>query len=136
MDEMPRLLVAVLVFIRQGDAILLVKQNYGQQYWSLPGGVVERGESIDQAAVREVKEETGLDIQVKRVIGIYSKPDEGSIAISMEAEVAGGQLRPDHEIGECAYFQMDRLPAPIREHLVQRVEDYRQDLPYALLRSQ
>lgn len=58
---------------------MLVRQNYGQGYWSLPGGKMEAGESIDQAAIREVKEETGLDIRLKRVVGLYSKPGENAI---------------------------------------------------------
>jgi hypothetical protein len=45
-DQQPRHLIIVLVFIRQGGNILLVKQDYGQQYWSLPGGAVEWGESL------------------------------------------------------------------------------------------
>jgi 8-oxo-dGTP diphosphatase len=56
MNDLPRLFVVALVFIRQGDSILLVRQNYGQRFWSLPGGAVELGESLEQAAVREVRE--------------------------------------------------------------------------------
>jgi 8-oxo-dGTP diphosphatase len=78
---MPRLFVATVIFISQGDSILMVKQNYGKGYWSLPGGVVELGESLEAGAIREVKEETGLDIRIQEVIGIYSKPSEGAIAI-------------------------------------------------------
>jgi ADP-ribose pyrophosphatase YjhB (NUDIX family) len=63
--------VVALVFIRQDDRILLVRQNYGRRHWSLPGGVMERGESVDEAAVREVKEETGLDVRLTRVVGLF-----------------------------------------------------------------
>lgn len=47
-----------------------VKQSYGNQYWSLPGGLVEYGKSVDQAAIRKVKEEIDLDIRVKRMVGM------------------------------------------------------------------
>ena len=92
MTKLPRFVVVALVFISQSDSILLVKQNYGEQYWSLPGGVMEPGESIDQTAIREVKEETGLDVRLKRVVGLYSKPDEGTLAVAFEGEVIGGDL--------------------------------------------
>jgi ADP-ribose pyrophosphatase YjhB (NUDIX family) len=135
-DQQPRHLIVVLVFIRQGDSILLVKQNYGQQYWSLPGGMVELGESLEQAAAREVHEETGLETRVKRVVGLYSNPAENALAVTFEAQVVGGELRPAHEISECRYFPLDNLPALIRPHLRQRVEDFRRGLPHAVWRTQ
>ena len=97
-DTQPRHLIVVLVFIRQGDSILLVKQNYGQQYWSLPGGAVELGESLEQAAIREVHEETGLEAHITRVVGLYSKPAENALAVTFEGQVVGGELRPENEI--------------------------------------
>ena len=117
--------VVALVFIAREEKILLVRQNYGPRYWSLPGGVMEPGESIDQAAIREVKEETGLDIRLKRVVGLYSKPGENGLAVCFEGEQVGGTLAADNEILECGYFAHDCLPEPIREHLRQRIEDYR-----------
>lgn len=119
------IIVVALVVIEREGKILLVRQNYGPQYWSLPGGVMEPGESIDQTAIREVREETGLDIGLKRVVGLYSKPSENGLAVCFEGEQIGGVLAADNEIMECGYFAYDRLPEPIREHLRQRIEDYR-----------
>ena len=139
MTNPPCVTVVALVFIQQGDAILLVKQDYGQQYWSLPGGMMEPGESIDEAAIREVREETGLDVQLRRVVGLYSKPGEDGLAVCFEGEVLGGTLKADaagNEITECCYFSYDRVPDATREHLRQRIEDFRGNLPHAVIRTQ
>ena len=136
MTNPPFVTVIALVFIQQDDAILLVRQDYGEQYWSLPGGAMEPDEPIDEAAVREVREETGLDIRLKRVVGLYSKPGEGSLAVCFEGEVVGGNLKADHEITECRYFPHDRLPEATREHLRQRIEDFRRNLSHAVIRTQ
>ena len=136
MTNQPCVTVVVLVFIQQDDAILLARQDYGQQYWSLPGGVMEPGESIDEAAIREVKEETGLDVRLRRVVGLYSKPGEDGLAVCFEGEVIGGTLKADHEITECRYFPHDRLPESIREHLRQRIEDFRGNFSHVVIRTQ
>jgi 8-oxo-dGTP diphosphatase len=133
MTTAPRHIVVALVFVRQDDRILLVRQDYGRQYWSLPGGVMELGESIDEAAVREVKEETGLDVRLERVVGLYSKPGEESLAVTFEAEIVGGTLQADNEISECHFFPVDQLPEPIRAHLRDRIADFsREQLPAAM----
>ena len=137
MNDLARHLVVVLVFIRQDDTILLVKQNDGEKFWSLPGGAVEMGESLEQAAVREVHEETGLAVRIQRVVGLYSKPDEASVAVAFEATVVGGALRPAvDEITECRYFALDDLPAHTREHFRQRVDDFAKGVPGAIWRTQ
>ena len=135
MNELPRFVITALVFLRIEDTILLVKQAYGKQFWSLPGGVVEFGESVDQAAVREVKEETGLEIRLKRVVGLYSKLDEQSLAITFEGEITGGRLSPQNEISDCQYFHFDHLPRA-REHFYQRADDFRQSQSDVFLRVQ
>jgi ADP-ribose pyrophosphatase YjhB (NUDIX family) len=128
--------VIALVCIDQDGKILLVRQGYGRRYWSLPGGKMEPGESIDETARREVKEETGLDIRVRRVVGLYSKPLEGGLAVCFAGEVAGGELRPDNEITRCGYFSYDRLPRPARQHMQQRIADFRSDLSHVVVRTQ
>jgi ADP-ribose pyrophosphatase YjhB (NUDIX family) len=134
--ELPTQVVAVFVFIQQEGKTLLVRQNYGRRYWSLPGGVVERGETLQYAAIREVREETGLDITIKRVVGVYSKPEENALAITLEGEISGGELKPDNEISECGYYSNDQLPVPIREHFTQRLDDFRNPDDDVVLRTQ
>lgn len=136
MGDLPRVVVWAGVLIRRDQSVLLVRQGYGERYWSLPGGTMELGESIDQAAIREVQEETGLHVRLKRVVGLYSKPDEGALAVTFEGEAICGTLKADHEVIDCRYFPFDELPGPAREHLRQRVEDFRRELPYTVIATQ
>ena len=136
MSETPGTTVVALTFIRQGNQILLVRQAYGERYWSLPGGKMEPGESIEEAAIREVAEETGLEVRITRVVGLYSKPAEGGLAVTFEGKVIGGTLEAAHEITECGYFPADQLPEPVRAHLQQRVADWRTGLAQAVFRTQ
>ncbi len=137
MPDLHRTVVVALAFIRQGDSILLVRQREGPGYWGLPGGVLEAGESVDQAAIREVKEETGLDVRLLRLVGLYSKPAEGALAVTFEAEAVGGALlQATDETIEARYFPVAHLPQPIRSHLRQRVEDLQCGSPSALWRTQ
>lgn len=122
--DIHKMTVAVFAFIQQNDALLLVRQGTGSQYWSLPGGVVEAGESLHEAAVREVKEETGLDVRVGRMVGVYSKVSEDGLAITFEAEVTGGTVHADNEILECRWFPLISLPEHVRSHFRQRVADF------------
>ena len=97
---------------------------------------MELGESLDEAAIREVKEEPGLDVRLKRVVGLYSKPGEEALAVTFEAEIVGGTLQADHEISECSFFPIDQLPQPIREHLRDRVADFSREQLLAAMRTQ
>jgi 8-oxo-dGTP diphosphatase len=136
MSETAGTTVVALTFIRQGEKILLVRQAYGARYWSLPGGKMEPGESIDEAAVREVMEETGLQVRITRIVGLYSKPAEGGLAVTFEGEVVGGSLEAANEITECGYFLPDQLPEPVRAHLHERVADWSAGLSHAVFRTQ
>ncbi len=86
------------------ESILLVKQDYGNHLWTFPGGVVETNESIAQAVVREVKEETGLDTQAKGILGLRNRPDQTVVVFQLEFE--RGQLldRVDGEIEAIKWF--------------------------------
>jgi 8-oxo-dGTP diphosphatase len=129
--------IAVFAFIRKGGGLLLVRPSDGQQYWSLPGGKVEPGEGLDQAAIREVKEETRLDVRLVRMVGVYSKIEESALAVTFEAQPIDRAAAPipGHEISECAYFAPDHLPY-VRKHLHQRVADLLDRHPHPIFRAQ
>jgi ADP-ribose pyrophosphatase YjhB (NUDIX family) len=111
-NEMPGL--AVIVAIIDNGRILLTKRE-DFEVWCLPGGSVEDGESLAEGAVREAKEETGLDVQLTRLVGVYSRLG-GAMhdvhAVVYAAKPIGGDLttQPDETI-EIAYFPFDQLPA-------------------------
>jgi len=102
--------LAAFVLLIEDGRVLLVKQSYGQRLWALPGGIVNPGESLEEAAVREVREETGLDV---RVHGMIAVADRGSLLLTVFAGAAqGGQLRPEpEEVEELRWFSLDDLAA-------------------------
>lgn len=113
--------------------ILLVKRGTVpfRGYWALPGGRMEAGESIEQTVVREVKEETGLDVQVERVIGEYvEKGVEGDVEYEyfptcFLVKVVGGEARrQENEIQEIKLFGLSGLPQPLAFEHDKMIKDY------------
>ncbi|MBQ8556835.1 MAG: NUDIX domain-containing protein [Clostridia bacterium] len=105
--------------IFNGKGEVLLQRRGDSSLWGFPGGAIEPGESICEAAIREIKEETGLDVEVKKLIGIYTDPcmeyPNGdlahSICIGVEFGVLGGTLGCDHvETLELKYFPLDAPP--------------------------
>ena len=106
--------VAVDPVIVKDGKILLIKRrsNVFAGTWVFPGGMVEYGETVEQAVVREAKEETGLDIEIIRLIGVYSDPKRDprfhSVGISFLCRVKGGNLlKESDESTEARYFSLE-----------------------------
>jgi len=101
----------------RGRILLTRRTDNGQ--WCLPGGALESGESAAEACEREVLEETGLRVRVKRLVGVYSHPDQlvvypdGNkafiIALHFTAEVIGGEPGLSNETTDFGYFTIDEV---------------------------
>jgi 8-oxo-dGTP diphosphatase len=119
--DQPKPLVGVSILIKNGDRILLVKRQHthGAGTWAEPGGHLNYGESFEQCAIREAKEETGVDItDVKfRVItnDVFEAENKHYITIWMEAKYVSGEPRVDapYEESEIGWFTWDALPEPL-----------------------
>ena len=134
-NTLPYFYVSAGVLIWRDDRILLVKKNYSDRAWTLPGGLMEKDEAINQTAVREVKEEIGVDVRLTRIVGIYSI--ESRFAVIFEGEIADESFSLNgDEISECAYFALDELPGSLPRHLVQRIRDFDQGKMDIVVRNQ
>lgn len=100
--------LAAFVLLVEGGRVLLVKQSYGPRLWALPGGMANPGETLEEAAAREAREETGLEV---RLGGLVAVADCGQLLLAVFAgAVRGGQMRPEPgEIEELRWFSLDDL---------------------------
>lgn len=121
------------IFDKTREKVLLTQRTDNGR-WCLPGGAMEAGESAAEACVREVWEETGLVVQVKRLIGVYSNPDQlvvypdGTkvfmVVLSFEAEIIAGELGLSHETTAFGYFSLQEMESmPMHGEHKSRVED-------------
>ncbi len=114
--------VNVAVF-RDGRILLTKREDY--HVWCMPGGHIDPGETFPRAARREVREETGLEVAVTRLVGIYSRPRWGDYHIVVFAgEVIGGvERRQPEEVVEIELFGPDELPDALLIGQQQRIHD-------------
>ncbi|MFO0584748.1 MAG: NUDIX hydrolase [Anaeromyxobacter sp.] len=105
-----------VVILLPGDRVVLVERRFPPPGWALPGGFVEVGETCEAAAVREAKEETGLDVTLVDFVGLYSDPRRdprhhtvGAVYLGRaDGEPAGGD-----DAAQARAFRWDALPGPI-----------------------
>jgi ADP-ribose pyrophosphatase YjhB (NUDIX family) len=105
--------VAVGTIISDGDGrLVLVKRAIEPGYglWVFPGGYVDRGEQITTAAIREAREESGLEVRLDGLVNIYSYPRRPLIIIVYAATAVGGVLCADDECLEARLFSRDEIP--------------------------
>jgi ADP-ribose pyrophosphatase YjhB (NUDIX family) len=103
--------VAGTVFTLDGGVVLLkrgVEPSLGK--WVFPGGYVDRGESVREAAVRETKEESQLDVRLGPLLNVYSYPRSPNVIVVYTAEVIGGELSAADECTAAESFALDDVP--------------------------
>lgn len=103
------------------DAVVLVNRANPPLGWALPGGFVDCGETCEQAAVRECREETGLDVILTGLLGVYSDPARDPRHHTMSVVYTGlardmEALRAGDDAGDVRLFSLDRLPRTAFDH--------------------
>jgi ADP-ribose pyrophosphatase YjhB (NUDIX family) len=104
--------VAVGVVAALDGRIVLGKRAHEPKLgaWSFPSGFVDAGEVVEAAAVREVEEETGVQVRLDRLLGVFSTAGERTIFIAFTGTVVGGELQAGEECFEVGAFAPDALP--------------------------
>lgn len=108
----PRFRVAVAAFIFDNEnRILLCEHTYRKAYpWGLPAGGLEYGEGPEDGIKRELKEETGFDVQVERLLYADSAKEFHHISLIYLCKVLGGSFTPNLEISRVQFYRLDQLP--------------------------
>ena len=137
------LVVAVAVVVLDDDGRVLMLERTDNGKWALPGGAQELGESVREAAVRETREETGIVIEVRGVVGIYSDPrhviayDDGEVrqefSVCLRGKAVGGAPTTSDESRTVRWVEPSELDGlPIDARMRRRIEDGLGDGPVSV----
>ncbi|WP_117209442.1 NUDIX hydrolase [Allorhizocola rhizosphaerae] len=127
MSQSSRHSVSVAAVITNDDGKVLVIKRRDNGAWQLPGGVLELDETIEDGVVREVREETGVDVKPTRLTGIYKNMNLGVVALVLRAELLSGQPHPTDESAEVAWWTPDQVTAGQSEAFGIRILDALRD---------
>src|SRR5438552_10849103 len=119
--------IAADVIIEVGDRIVLIERRNFPPGWAIPGGFVEFGETVEHAAVREAREETSLEVELRALLGVYSRPDRDPRGHTITIVYVGGgrgipQARDDAQ--GVGLFSPDEPPAPLAFDHLEILADY------------
>ncbi len=125
-DHFPHIHPCAIVLVKRGSELLLTrKKEWTPGRYSLVAGFVDFGESLEECAVREVREETGIEICNVRYVGSQNWPFPAQVMAGFVADYAGGEIRVDHhELEDARWFTVDALPdLPARRSIARWIID-------------
>lgn len=131
MKPVTPLLTVDTVIIYHGKIVLIRRKNPPyQDHFAIPGGFVEVGETVETAAVREAKEETGLDVRLMKLLGVYSDPSRdprGHTVTVCFLALGSGNLKAGSDAKDTGLFGIDEIPELAFDHN-KIIEDSRSDI--------
>ena len=115
------LLHSIISIIKDTNILLIKRKNEPfKGKWALPGGFVEYGEKVEDAVLREIKEETGLITRIKEIIGIYSDPDRDprghTVTIVFLLDIINGEISAMDDASIVKFFDFNKLPELSFDH--------------------
>ena len=110
------------VILNEKNEILLIHRT-DHDIWEIPGGKWEDGETPWDATIREVKEETGLIVEVVRIVSIGSRPSNQDLVFTFQCKVIGGSMTQTPEADRIEYFSFENFPSNIAPPKVARIKD-------------
>jgi len=137
----PKVAVNCALFNAQGHILLVQRKD--NNLWCMPGGLMELGEQVRDAVLREVKEETGLSIELVRLFGVYSHPNDSLyihlgpqyqiVVLAFLGHIIGGEFQENPETHGTQFFDIDNLPPLVESHR-RRIADVLADRPDVFIR--
>jgi len=119
----PEFVIGVFAVILDEQGRVLLGHRTDYDLWNLPGGTLEHGETPWDGLRREVMEETGLEVEVLNLTGIYSKPDKNEVVLTFICKRTGGSFVDNEESDKIDYFDINILPENISQKHVERIRD-------------
>ena len=121
MDYKSPKLTADGAIIKEGKILLIERKNEPfKGKWALPGGFVEYGEKVEDAVVREVSEETGLDTKIIDIVGVYSDPTRDPrghiVTVVYLLDILDGELKGSDDAADAKFFDLNDLPELAFDH--------------------
>jgi ADP-ribose pyrophosphatase YjhB (NUDIX family) len=129
------LVVGSSAVVVDDEGRILLQRRSDSGNWALPGGAMDIGETFAQSVVREVKEETGFDVRIERIVGIYSDPghvfayDDGEVrqefSICLACKIVGGRLAVSSESTDVRFVPFEEVAGlTMHESIRKRIRDY------------
>ena len=106
----PKVVAGVITQVDGKLVMIKRKMNPGAGRWSIPAGFVDRGETVEEAATREFREESGLEVKPTRLVGVYSRAGDAIILVLYAGTVIGGEAVAGDEVLEVGYFDAESPP--------------------------
>lgn len=117
------LLIGIFALLFDDQRKVLLCHRRDHDLWNLPGGGLKPNETPWDGVIREVKEETGLDVRVDRLAGVYSKPESNEIVFSFVCTIVGGTIIQTNEADIISYFELKDIPSNTSPKQVERIRD-------------
>lgn len=129
------LVVGSSAVVVDDEGRILLQRRSDSGNWALPGGAMDIGETFAESVIREVKEETGFDVRIERIVGIYSDPghvfayDDGEVRqefnICLACKIVGGELAVSGESTDVRFVALDKVVGlTMHESIRKRIEEY------------